>query len=364
MEILPLGPVYLVDTAGLDDSGELGEKRIEKTLSTLKSTDLILLTTTYELFDRLEEDFIKSNRDKKIILIINKVDSSSPTRRFELQKSIQTLEIPYIEVSAKTGTNINKLKELITLTLSNTPSNNNIISDLIDAGDLVIQVMPIDLAAPKGRIILPQQQVLREALDNHTLSICIQPEELKAVLNSLVNKPKLIITDSQVIKFVGDHTPYDIPITTYSILFSRLKGDLHLLIDGLKALSTLEDGDQVMIAEACTHHSQADDIGRVKIPRWLNQYTNKELEFIINSGKTLTNDFSNVKLIVHCGGCMINRCELLSRQDTALRANIPMTNYGVLISHLHNYLHRALVPLPIYHRQYCSIFPDLCQIET
>jgi [FeFe] hydrogenase H-cluster maturation GTPase HydF len=357
MEILPLGPVFILDTAGLDDSGTLGTLRIKKTLAALKRTDLILLITTYNDFDEQDKEFI---RDKKnTLVIINKSDlTGNEDKRERVEKYLRDNDLDFLSVSSKTGEMIPELRLLIAAKVPETITSDIILRDLFEPEDLIIHIIPIDSAAPKGRIILPQEQVLRECLDHHSVSICIQPEELPQTLNLLNTKPRLVITDSQAIGYVAGETPEEIMLTTYSILFSRLKGELSLFVEGLKALKDLESGDKILIAEACTHHSQPDDIGRVKIPKWLNDYTGKELQYIINPGKMLHQDLKGIKLIVHCGGCMINRKEMLSRIQTAEEKGIPVTNYGVLISHIHQTLKRTIKPFPESYERYLTLFPD------
>lgn len=363
MEILPLGPVFILDTAGLDDTGELGEKRIKKSLLALKRTDLILLVTTIDDFGEKDRQFIETQskiqaekKSRNILIVFNKSDLPQPeAKKKEVESYLKNRDIDYIYVSAKTGDNIRDLRLKMAARLPEIIGTDMIIGDLINRDDIVVQLIPIDSAAPKGRIILPQEQVLREALDQFCISVVIQPQQLELTLEVLNRKPKLVITDSQAIGDVAPLTPADIPLTTYSIVFSRLKGELIPFVEGLSAISRLQDGDKVMIAEACTHHTQPDDIGRVKIPKWLNTYTGKDLEYVINPGKMIHQDISDIKMIIQCGGCMINRKEMLSRIDLAKENNIPITNYGIIISHLHNSLERTIKPFPDAYRTYCKI---------
>ncbi len=367
MEILPLGPVFILDTAGLDDAGELGEKRIKKSLLALKRTDLILLVTTIEEFGDRDKKFIEEQsklqterKPRNIVIVFNKSDLPQPEdKKKEVESYLKNRDIDYIFVSAKTGDNIRELRLKIAARLPEIIGTDMIIGDLISNEDIVVQLIPIDSAAPKGRIILPQEQVLREALDKYSISVVIQPQQLELTLAVLNQKPSLVITDSQAIGFVAPNTPDDIPLTTYSIVFSRLKGELIPFVEGLSAISNLQDGDKVMIAEACTHHTQPDDIGRVKIPKWLKEYTGKELEYVINPGKMIHQDISDIKMIIQCGGCMINRKEMLSRIELAKENNIPITNYGIIISHLHNSLQRAIKPFPDAYRTYCEVVKDV-----
>lgn len=357
MEILPLGPVYILDTAGLDDTGQLGEMRIGKTMAALKRTDLALLVTTYDSFDDMERSFLAKTRNA--IVVFNKADLEYHQDKLDsAEKYLKSEKIDFIKVSAVTGENVPALRLKIAERIPEVISSDLIIGDLIGTNDIIIHVIPIDSAAPKGRIILPQEQALRDALDHHAISICVQTEELKKSLEQLKTKPKLVITDSQAIGQVVQDTPQDIMLTTYSIVFSRLKGELDVFIDGLAALKDLQQGDKILIAEACTHHSQKDDIGRVKIPRWLKECTGKDFEYVINPGKMIHQDLSEIKLIIHCGGCMINRKEMLSRIEQAYDKNIPITNYGLLISHIHNSLERTIKPFPESYARYKSLFPD------
>lgn len=357
MEILPLGPVYILDTAGIDDSGDLGEKRIKKTLATLKRTDLILFVTTYDEFDESDISFL-SGKDN-LLVVFNKYDIGSDMEKIEEAEAyLREKGVDYLAVSAKTGYNITELRLKIASKVPEVISSDLILSDLLKPDSIVIHVIPIDSAAPKGRIILPQEQALRETLDNHAVSICIQPEELEKCFNLLKERPHLVVTDSQAIEYVDRQTPDDVLLTTYSILFSRLKGELTHFVKGLSVLTELQDGDRILIAEACTHHSQPDDIGRVKIPQWLNIFTKKELSYVINPGKMIHQDLSGIKLIIQCGGCMINRKEMLSRIETAIEKNIPITNYGILISHMHGSLKRTIRPFPESYEIYRQVFPD------
>ena len=352
MEILPLGPVYILDTAGFDDTGYLGNKRTEKSLKTLRKTDLIVLVTTIDSFHHTEKIFIesyflKSTVNRKLLVVFNKHDLPySEEKKQHAEIYLNNLKIDYVYASAKTGENIPELRVKLSLMIPEVITNESIINDLLSPQDIVLQIIPIDSSAPKGRIILPQERVLREALDNHSLSICIQPQEIDHVLSLLKKKPDLVITDSQAIKYVAEHIPNDILLTTYSILFSRLKGELLHTVEAISTIAKLQDNDIILIAEACTHHSQSDDIGKVKIPRWLQEYTGKDLKFVVNQGKMFTQTLEDVKLIVHCGGCMINRKEMLARIDIADRHSIPITNYGILISHMHNTLQRTIKPFP------------------
>ncbi len=358
MEILPLGPVYIVDTAGLDDSGELGEKRIKRSLRVLGHSDLIILVSTPDEFKTVEKDFIEKTmkKDEKILIVFSKSDIESSIEINE--KYLNELKIPYIYVSSKTENNISELRLKIAKMIPEIITSDIILRDMVTKNDIVIHVIPIDSAAPKGRIILPQEQALRDSLDAYTISICVQTEQLADALDSLNREPALVVTDSQAIEAVAKIVPENIDLTTYSILFSRLKGELDEFVKGLTVLRSLKDNDKIFIAEACTHHSQEDDIGRVKIPKWLTAFTGKKLEFIINPGKMIHKDLSESKLIVHCGGCMINRKEVLGRIDKAKFSNIPITNYGILISHIHNALLRTIRMFPSSYKIYKGILNE------
>ncbi len=358
MEILPLGPVYIVDTAGFDDTGELGEKRIKSSLRVLGHSDLIILVSSPDEFETIEKDFIEKmkKKDEKILIVFSKSDIKSSIKSNE--KYLNEFKIPYIYVSSKTESNISELRLKMAKMIPEILTADIILRDMVFKNDIVIHVIPIDSGAPKGRIILPQEQALRDSLDANTISICVQTEELADALDSLNRKPKLVVTDSQAIEAVAKVVPQNINLTTYSILFSRLKGELNEFVKGLSVLKSLKDNDKIFIAEACTHHSQDDDIGRIKIPKWLTAFTGKKLEFIINPGKMIHKDINEVKLIVHCGGCMINRKEVLNRIDKAMAADIPITNYGILISHIHNALLRTIKMFPSAYAIYKEILNE------
>ena len=345
-ELLPLGPVTFYDTAGLDDVGELGEMRIKATRKVLMKADLALLVTDERGLGEEEFKIIKELEEKKIpfILVFNKRDLSAPRQEdinFCTSKSIH-----FVSVSAKNGDGVLKLKELIIkLAPDYLKREQVLVGDLIKGGDIVILVVPIDLAAPKGRLILPQVQVLRDILDNDAIGIIVKERELEEALRSLNKKPALVITDSQVILKVAGDVPKDISLTTFSILFARYKsGDLKILVDGLKQIDKLKDGDKVLISEACSHHVQADDIGRVKIPRWITQYTGKDIKFDVVSGSDFPDNLEDYKLVIHCGACMLNPSEMRSKIRECLRRGVPITNYGVTICKVQGVLERVLKP--------------------
>ncbi len=336
MEILPLGPVVVIDTPGLDDTSELGLLRIKKAYQVLNKTDIaVLVVDAVQGLTQADEAIKKRIEQKEIpyIIVHNKADLLNETP----QKSGNCLY-----VSATTGDNIYELKEAIAKLSPNTVPKCPILSDLISPMDFVVLVMPIDSAAPKGRLILPQQQTLREVLDKNAVGIVIQDTELKSTLEKLGTKPTMIITDSQAFARVSKDTPDDIILTSFSILFARYKGDLTSLVEGAMVLDDLQDGDKLLISEGCTHHRQCDDIGTVKLPKWINNHTEKKIEFEFTSGTEFPLDLSDYKLIIHCGGCMLNEKEMKFRIKCAADAGVPMTNYGTAIAHLNGILKRSL----------------------
>ena len=355
MEILPIGPCVIIDTAGLDDAGTLGELRIKKTLEVLEITDVALLIVDINIGIKEDDRFILDKfkeKKKPIIVVLNKIDMiNSENKNNDINRiatSLQeSLSTPVVAVSALKQQGIKKLKKAIISVIPEDEDTFKIVGDLINPGDFVILVTPIDKAAPKGRLILPQQQTIRDILESDAIAIVTKEFELRETLNNLVKKPKLVITDSQVFLKVAADTPKDILMTSFSILFARQKGDLTEFIKGAKAIEKLKDGDKVLIAEGCTHHRQSDDIGSVKIPRWLRQRTGKQLEFEFSAGASFTEDINKYALIVHCGACMMNRTGMLSRVDSAKFHNVPIVNYGILIAYVQGLLPRALEPFPL-----------------
>lgn len=336
MELLPLGPVVIIDTPGIDDVGELGMQRIKKTKQVLNQVDIALLIVDATVGLTIEcEDLISSFKEKNIpyLIVYNKSD---------LLDSIPNSENNKVYVSAKTNLNIDLLKDKIASFAKK--ENKKILSDIVSSGDIVVLVIPIDEAAPKGRLILPQQQVLRELLEIGATSVVSTDINLKDTLNSLSVKPKLVITDSQAFGRVNKIVPEDILLTSFSILFARYKGNLETLIKGVKAIDNLSDGDTVLISEGCTHHRQCNDIGSVKIPNWLKNYTNKNINFEFTSGTEFPEDLSKYSVIIHCGGCMINEREMHYRLNYSKQNNIPITNYGITIAQIHGILKRSLEP--------------------
>ncbi len=345
MEILPIGPVVLIDTAGLDDTGELGRKRVAKSLAVLEKTDLVLLVVDpLQGFGEVEQQVMDTATQKRVPLlaVINKTDLLSEPDTF----SLGLPDVPRMAVSGLTGQGIGELKQTLVKLAPKDWTAPAIAGDLVPPGELALLVVPIDLAAPKGRLILPQVQTIRDLLDHDCLIMVVKETELQAALQRLPQPPALVITDSQVFAKVNADTPPGVPMTSFSILFARYKGDLATLVDGALAVDDLRPGDPVLIAEACTHHRMADDIGTVKIPRWLRQNVGGELDFHWSSGIELPPGLARYKLIVHCGACMINRREMLSRMMTARAAGVPIVNYGVLIAYMHGILRRTLDPFP------------------
>ena len=341
MELLPLGPVVLIDTPGLDDEGKLGTLRIKKAYQMLNKTDIAVLVVDGSIGMTEEDDRILTRiKEKNIpyVIVFNKMDLITDASVNTRQESHS------LQVNAKNGYHIQVLKELIASQLPKELTKKKIVGDLIAPLDFVVLVVPIDSAAPKGRLILPQQQTIRDILDAGAVSIVVKDTELKDTLDKLAVKPKLVITDSQAFGKVSKEVPRDIPLTSFSILFARYKGNLDTLITGARTLDTLEDGDTVLISEGCTHHRQCDDIGSVKLPQWILAHTKKELHFSFTSGTEFPNDLSDYQLIVHCGGCMLNEREVKYRMKCALDQNVPITNYGIAIAHMKGILTRSLEP--------------------
>ena len=345
-ELLPLGPVTFYDTAGIDDVGELGEKRIAKTRKILFRSDIALVVIGEQGITEYDKKFIKDIRQYSIpfIVVFNKQDLRKITE--EEIAYCKANKLNYVQVSAAKKEGIAELKEqLIALAPEIMKHEKVLMGDLVQPGDLVLLIAPIDLAAPKGRLILPQVQVLREILDNDGIGMIVKEREIAEALERLGRKPDLVITDSQVVLKVAGDVPEDIPLTTFSILFARYKGDLDKLVEGARAIDDLQDGDKVLIAESCSHNVNCDDIGRVKIPRWLTQYTGKKLEYDFAAGHDYPEDLEEYKVILHCGACMINQQAMSRRILEAERRGVPITNYGVTISKLQGVLDRCLEPL-------------------
>lgn len=340
MELLPMGPVVIIDTAGLDDLGEIGELRIKKTKEVMDKTDLALLVMTAEIDDySLEIEWYRELKDRgiPIIGVLNKIDMAS----VDVKKLERLFDMPFTCVSAAENTNIDKLKSAIQEMSPLDYEMPTIVGDVIRAGDTVLLVAPQDIQAPKGRLILPQVQVIRDILDNNAVVITVKDTELKAALERLKGKPDLVITDSQVFKKVNSIIPKDVPLTSFSILMARYKGDLNIFKSGAEAIDSLKPGDNVLIAEACTHHPLQGDIGREKLPVWLNNAAGGELNITVKAGIDFPEDVKDYKLIVHCGACMLNRKQVLSRISKAYHSGVPITNYGLAIAHMNGILKRV-----------------------
>lgn len=346
MELLPIGPVSLLDTAGIDDHGELGEKRISKTLEALDRTDVALVVfdnnglkdCDLELFKELQ------NRKIPIVSIINKTDIALPDKKDT--EIIEKNSKQTIYLSAKDDKNIiSKIKQSIILSIDENYINSpKLLEHILNKDDIAILVIPIDKEAPKGRIILPQVQTIRDMLDNKAISIVCGTENLKYAIENLKKPPKLVITDSQAFKEVNEIVDKNIQMTSFSIIFAKLKGDLKTFVKGADTLDNIQDGDKILICESCSHHPIEDDIGRVKIPNLIKKYTNKEVTFEHSSGHAFPKDIEKYKLIIHCGACMTNRREVLSRIEQSLAKNVAITNYGITIAKCLGILDRALEP--------------------
>lgn len=340
MELLPLGPVVIIDTPGIDDEGKLGEMRVMRAKQVLSKTDIAILTVDaargMQDADRELCDLF-SSRKIPYIVVFNKSD---------LLAEIPAAAENEIYVSAEHGTNIYELKEKIGALAGKLENKKSLIGDLIEPNDIVVLVTPIDESAPKGRMILPQQQMIRDVLDHGAINVVVKETELEKALTSLSQKPKIVITDSQAFGKVSKTVPEDILLTSFSILFARYKGELREVVRGASSLDRLNDGDTVLISEGCTHHRQCNDIGTVKLPDWISGYTGKNLNFEFTSGGDFPDDLSKYALIVHCGACMLNEREMKSRIERAVDAKIPITNYGTAIAQVHGILKRSLSPFP------------------
>lgn len=350
MEILPIGPVVVIDTAGLDDVGELGQLRISKSLEVLRKSDLVLLVVDSGIgIGEPEKSLAAKCLDQKIpfILVFNKTDLQDvpPETLDTAQKELGA--VTAVAVSAEKRKGIGELKIAMVRYAPAHWDNQTIVGDLLQPGDIAILVVPIDLAAPAGRLILPQVQMIRDILDHDALAYTVKERELKECIASLNRKPKIVITDSQVFLKADADTPPDVMLTSFSILFARYKGDLETMVRGARAIDHLKPGDKVLISESCTHHRVEDDIGTVKIPRWLRQHVGGELIVDHSSGLTFPQNLSEYKLVLHCGACMTNRREMLARIVQVQQAGVPIVNYGVAIAALMGILPRALSPFPL-----------------
>lgn len=334
MELLPIGPILIIDTPGFDDEGTLGALRVKKTQQILNKVDIAILVVDAKTgITQEDKDILEIIKEKNIeyIIIYNKCDLLNEINQNNKE----------IYVSAKNSININNIKESIIALKNKIKKEKNIVKDLVSPKDIAILVTPIDESAPKGRLILPQQQVIRELLEENVITMIVQDTELKQTIKSLNTKPKIVITDSQVFKKVEKETPTNINLTSFSILFARYKGVLEQSKRGAKHLKYLKDNDTILISEGCTHHRQCNDIGSVKLPKWIQEYTEKTLNFEFSSGIEFPQDLSKYSLIIHCGGCMLNDREVLNRYKLAEKANVPISNYGIIISEIQGILDRS-----------------------
>lgn len=339
MELLPLGPVLIIDTPGIDDEGGLGEQRVKRTKQILNRIDCAVLVVDSVMGKtKADEELLNLFQEKQIPFLIayNKSDLQKPVLSGENEVAVSAIQ--------KTG--IEELKERIAALGKENQKERMLVRDLVKAEDLVVLVTPIDSSAPKGRLILPQQQTIRDLLEADAIPVVTKENTLKTTLESLAKKPAMVITDSQAFAQVSKDTPLDIPLTSFSILMARYKGFLEGAVQGVAAIETLQDGDKVLICEGCTHHRQCEDIGTVKIPRWLRQHTGKELELVHTSGKDFPEDLSPYRLVIHCGGCMLNEREVAYRQKCAADAGIPFTNYGIAIAYMTGILKRSIEIFP------------------
>jgi len=341
MELLPLGPVMIIDTPGIDDQGELGELRVKKSRQVLNKTDIAILVIDAQLgLKEEDQSLIVLFKSKNIpfLVVYNKVDTVD-------QSSLELTENEIL-ISAKTGEHINELKEKIAALVGTEETKLRIVGDILHPSDFAVLVVPIDKSAPKGRLILPQQQTIRDILEADATAIVVKEFELRETLENLGKKPKIVITDSQVFAKVSADTPTDIYLTSFSILMARYKGVLKTAVKGAKVIDELKVGDRILISEGCTHHKQCDDIGSVKLPRWIKNYTQKQFDFHFTSGTEYPDDLAEYKLVVHCGGCMLNDREMKYRQKCSEDADVPFTNYGILIAYMQGILTRSVAMFP------------------
>lgn len=350
-ELLPLGPVLFLDTAGVDDISELAQLRLKKTRKIYDRADVIMLVTEPDAWTPFEDEVLLKADENKIpvIVIINKTDLIKPAQGF--LENIRGKNSRVVEVSSLSSSNrdvyVNAVKQqLIEVAPDDFIEPPRLIGDLVNPGGIAVLVVPIDLQAPKGRLILPQVQTIRDTLDNDAAAFVVKERELSAMLTTLNRKPDVVVTDSQAILKVSADVPRDIKLTTFSILFARQKGDLSIAAQGAAEIDKLKPGDRVLIAEACTHHALEDDIGRIKIPRWLRQYLGFDVKVESYAGRDYPDNLSEYKLIIHCGGCMLTRREMMSRIQKASQSGVAITNYGVAISFLQGVIRRSLEPFP------------------
>lgn len=338
MELLPLGPVVIIDTAGIDDEGTVGEKRVEVAEKILRKCHIaVLVTEAGRELNSYEKQLVFAFKEKNLPFIVAKNKADLLAEKPENSDNI-------IYVSAKNGTGVEELKNVIgNIKLSK--ADRSFVSDLISPKDFVVLVTPIDGSAPMGRLILPQQMAVREILDKNAVPVVVQPQELKEAIENLKKKPSLVITDSQVFSFVNNTVPCDIPLTSFSILMARYKGFLKTAVNGAKAVDRLKNGAKILISEGCTHHRKCEDIGTVKLPKWLEGYTGKQFNYKWSSGAGFADDLSEFDLIIHCGGCMLNDKEMEYRRKAAEKQNVPFTNYGTVIAYINGILDRSLYPV-------------------
>ena len=348
MELLPIGPVVIIDTPGIDDEGTLGEERVRRALRVLEKTDIaVLVTDSTRGLQPAEQELIELFRKREIPFVIahNKADLTSVPAAMPENE---------IYVSAAADSNIRELKELIARAVKPTEPEKRLVADLLAPNDTVVLVVPIDSAAPKGRLILPQQQTIRDILEAGAISLVTRETELTRTLESLREPPRLVITDSQAFGIVDKLVPKNVQLTSFSILFARYKGNLRQAILGAAQLNSLQDGDTVLISEGCTHHRQCGDIGTEKLPNWIRRFTGKDVQFSFTAGNEFPEDVSKYALVVHCGGCMLNEREMQYRLRHSAERNVPMTNYGIAIAHMHGILDRALAAFPDLHQAWSS----------
>lgn len=352
MELLPIGSVVMMDTPGIDDEGTLGELRVKKSYQTLNKTDAaVLVIDASQSVSTEDKKLLDRIRAKQIpfVVALNKKELVEEKDLERIREELELEERRIVAVSAVKGDGIYELKERIASAVCQGEKDHMLVRDLLKPSDLVILVVPVDSAAPKGRLILPQQQTIRDILEADAVSVVVKENELKNVLEQLGKRPRMVITDSQVFGRVSKDTPSDVPLTSFSILMARYKGNLEQAVRGVTELDKLKDGDAVLISEGCTHHRQCDDIGTVKIPRWIREYTGKEMRIETTSGTEFPDDLSEYKLVIHCGGCMLNEREMKYRYSCASDQGVPMTNYGIMIAYVKGILKRSV-----------ELFPDLC----
>ena len=352
MELLPIGPVVMMDTPGIDDEGTLGELRVKKSYQTLNKTDAaVLVIDASQSVSTEDKKLLDRIRAKQIpfVVALNKKELVEEKDLERIREELELEERRIVAVSAVKGDGIYELKERIASAVCQGEKDHMLVRDLLKPSDLVILVVPVDSAAPKGQLILPQQQTIRDILEADAVSVVVKENELKNVLEQLGKRPRMVITDSQVFGRVSKDTPSDVPLTSFSILMARYKGNLEQAVRGVTELDKLKDGDAVLISEGCTHHRQCDDIGTVKIPRWIREYTGKEIRIETTSGTEFPDDLSEYKLVIHCGGCMLNEREMKYRYSCASDQGVPMTNYGIMIAYVKGILKRSV-----------ELFPDLC----